>query len=199
MDSTTENLVTTSLTESSILQDGNRTSAESDSFGMVDYSVFGIMLSISLGIGIYFGFFGQSSKTTEEYLLGGRKMKTIPIAISLIASQLSGIAIMAVPAEIYMYGTQYALVVPLMAVVVLMINYIFLPVFYHNHIANCYEVMYSCFAEKVVCYGDSHCFAVPRDEIQFNDKEPDNISVCSGDPLLSASHALHSGIGLRPR
>lgn len=54
-------------------------------FGGVDYFVFFLMLSISTAIGIYFGCFGQNSQTTEEYLLGGRKMKTLPIAISLIA------------------------------------------------------------------------------------------------------------------
>ena len=55
-------------------------------FGSVDYTVFMVMLGVSTAIGIYFGFFGgENGQTTEEYLLGGRKMKTFPIAISLIA------------------------------------------------------------------------------------------------------------------
>jgi solute carrier family 5 (sodium-coupled monocarboxylate transporter), member 8/12 len=54
-------------------------------FGVVDYTVFGIMLAVSTSIGIYFGCFANTSQTTEEYLMGGRKMKTLPIAISLIA------------------------------------------------------------------------------------------------------------------
>ena len=52
-------------------------------FGWVDYGVFGVMLSLSSAIGLYFGCVGEQS--TEEYLLGGRNMKTIPIAISLVA------------------------------------------------------------------------------------------------------------------
>lgn len=55
-------------------------------FSTEDYSVFVVMLSISAGIGIYFGFFeGKKNQTTEDYLLGGRKMKIFPIAVSLIA------------------------------------------------------------------------------------------------------------------
>lgn len=51
----------------------------------IDYVVLCGLLSLSMGIGVYFGYFSKSEHTTEEYLLGGRKMKTIPIAISLIA------------------------------------------------------------------------------------------------------------------
>lgn len=54
-------------------------------FSAIDYGVFSTMLLVSTAIGIYFGYFDGKAKTTEEYLLGGRNMKTIPIAISLIA------------------------------------------------------------------------------------------------------------------
>ncbi|XP_050316643.1 sodium-coupled monocarboxylate transporter 1-like [Bactrocera neohumeralis] len=56
------------------------------SFGTIDYVVFVLMLSASLIIGIYFGFFGHGADNTDEYLLGGRRMKIIPIAFSLVAS-----------------------------------------------------------------------------------------------------------------
>lgn len=54
-------------------------------FSVIDYGVFGFMLLVSASIGVYFGYFDKREQTTEEYLLGGRKMKTIPIAISLVA------------------------------------------------------------------------------------------------------------------
>lgn len=54
-------------------------------FSGVDYSVFVVILSASLAIGIYFGFFSDDLKTAEDYLVGAHKMKTIPIAISLVA------------------------------------------------------------------------------------------------------------------
>lgn len=57
----------------------------SGQFQVLDYVVFISMLAISMAVGIYFGFFSGNNQSTEEYLLGGRRMKTLPIAISLIA------------------------------------------------------------------------------------------------------------------
>ena len=54
-------------------------------FNTIDYTVFILVLSISASVGIYFGFFKKGANTTDEYLLGSKQMKTLPIAISLIA------------------------------------------------------------------------------------------------------------------
>jgi solute carrier family 5 (sodium-coupled monocarboxylate transporter), member 8/12 len=109
-------------------------------FGAVDYTVFLVMLAVSTSVGIYFGCFAKSADSTEEYLMGGRRMKILPIAISLMASQISGVAIMTVPVEMYAYGTQYWMVVPAMMLVGVLLNYVIVPVFYDNHISNCYQV-----------------------------------------------------------
>lgn len=109
-------------------------------FGSVDYAVFVVILSLSAGIGVYFGFFRKGEDSTEEYLHGGHKMKVIPIAISLIASQLSGVTMMTVPAEMYFYGTQYYLLAPLMILVTFVVNS-FVQVFYENNLSNCNEYL----------------------------------------------------------
>lgn len=54
-------------------------------FGITDYTVFVLMLSVSAGIGVYFGFFSKAKNTTDEYLRGGKKMQALPIAISLVS------------------------------------------------------------------------------------------------------------------
>lgn len=54
-------------------------------FTGTDYTVFVVILSLSLAIGIYFGFFSDDLKTAEDYLVGGHRMRTIPIAISLVS------------------------------------------------------------------------------------------------------------------
>lgn len=61
-------------------------------FGMPDYTVFAVMLIVCGIIGIYFGFVKKSSGE-DEYLVGGRNMKTFPISLSLLASFISGITI----------------------------------------------------------------------------------------------------------
>lgn len=57
-------------------------------FGWPDYSVFVVMLATCACIGIYFGFIEKKSKQVADetdYLVGGRNMKTFPVAMSLIA------------------------------------------------------------------------------------------------------------------
>lgn len=109
-------------------------------FTGIDYAVFAVLLSGSLAVGIYFGFFSDELKTAEDYLVGGHQMRTIPIAISLVSSQLSAISIMTIPVEIYSYGWQYMLLLPTLLFIAVATNYLFLPVFYQNNIENCYVV-----------------------------------------------------------
>ncbi|XP_017073386.1 sodium-coupled monocarboxylate transporter 2 [Drosophila eugracilis] len=118
-------------------------------FNTNDYIVFALMLSISAAIGVYFGFFAKGEDTTEEYLMGGKRMKTIPIAISLVASQLSAISIMTIPAEMYAFGINWFFNVVCMVVVVPLLNYVVIPVFYNNNITNCYEYLEMRFCREV--------------------------------------------------
>lgn len=53
-------------------------------FSWVDYVVFVFMLAISAVVGVYWGFMKKQS-TQTEYLLGGRNMKVVPVAMSLVA------------------------------------------------------------------------------------------------------------------
>lgn len=54
-------------------------------FAAIDYCLFISILAASLAIGVYFGFFSKQLKTTEDYMIGGHKMKVLPVAISLMA------------------------------------------------------------------------------------------------------------------
>lgn len=79
-------------------------------FSAVNYAVFGSMLGMSALIGVYFGFVSKKKQdNTVEYLLGGKKMNFFPIAASLIASHISGATFLAVPAEVYAFGSEYML------------------------------------------------------------------------------------------
>lgn len=52
-------------------------------FGWIDYLVFGLTLSASALIGVYYAWRGVNS--TSEYLMGGKQMKILPVAISISA------------------------------------------------------------------------------------------------------------------
>lgn len=57
---------------------------EMQRFSWVDYVVFVFMLAISAVVGVYWGF--MKKQTTQiDYLLGGRNMKVVPVAMSLVA------------------------------------------------------------------------------------------------------------------
>lgn len=118
-------------------------------FGVWDYSIFGVMLAVSTAIGVYFGFFANTANTTDEYLMGGKRMKTIPIAISLVASQMSGVGILTIPAEIYSYGINYVFVTLSIVIVVPLLNLLIVPVFYNNNISNCYEYLAKRFDPRI--------------------------------------------------
>lgn len=53
-------------------------------FSWVDYVVFVFMLAISAVVGVYWGFMKKQS-TQADYLLGGRNMQVVPVAMSLVA------------------------------------------------------------------------------------------------------------------
>lgn len=55
-------------------------------FSWLDYTFFLGLLSLSALIGIYYGFFSKHKQNnTDEYILGGRSMKILPVATSMIA------------------------------------------------------------------------------------------------------------------
>lgn len=53
-------------------------------FGLIDYSLFGGLLGISLLIGLYFGLCSKQD-SASEYLQGGKSMAYFPVAISILA------------------------------------------------------------------------------------------------------------------
>lgn len=132
-------------------------------FHLIDYLVFGAMLLFSASVGVYFGYFSKSkksqskpststrhkdeklrgdfgSKSMLEYLLGSRKMKSFPVAMSLVASYISGVTVLGTPAEIYNYGTQYWLIVVSIFFMAFVVAYVYLPVFCSLKVGSSYEV-----------------------------------------------------------
>ncbi|KAJ2954396.1 hypothetical protein O0L34_g2659 [Tuta absoluta] len=123
-------------------------------FDWLDYLVFGVMLLLSAIIGIYFAFFASKKQnTTTEYLMGGKTMGILPISMSLIASYVSGISLLGLPAEMYTYGTQLWTIVLSEWAVSLSIAFIYLPVFYNLQITSAYEYLRLRFNHKVRLLG----------------------------------------------
>ncbi|XP_069699573.1 sodium-coupled monocarboxylate transporter 2-like [Periplaneta americana] len=118
-------------------------------FGWLDFTLFILMLGFSTLIGIYFGIWGRKEDTPKEYLHGGKTMNTTPVAISLVASFLSGIMMMGAPTEIYLYGTLYWLVSVCVVIVGVLTDIFYLPVFYELQLTSTYEYLQLRFSRRV--------------------------------------------------
>lgn len=142
-------------------------------FTRIDYAIIGLLVICSLAIGSYTAVYG--GRTTDDFLFGGYKMGSVPIALSLLArwffnafvinsrqfnanvhnfeqryyqpcecdfrfSQLSPLVILTMPVEIYSFGWQHTIFIPVLVLVMLALCYIFLPILYQNKLDNCYTV-----------------------------------------------------------
>ncbi|NWH94611.1 SC5A8 protein, partial [Aegithalos caudatus] len=110
-------------------------------FTVWDYVVFAAMLLISAIIGIYYAFVGGGQKTSKDFLMAGRSMSALPVALSLTASFMSAVTVLGTPAEIYRYGAIFCIFAITYALVVLCSAEIFLPVFYKLGITSTYEYL----------------------------------------------------------
>ena len=70
-----------------------------------DYLIFALFLAVSISIGIYFAISGGHQRTTQEFLMGNRKLRVLPTMLSLLVSYQSAIAILGFPAEMYTKGS----------------------------------------------------------------------------------------------
>lgn len=109
-------------------------------FTVWDYVVFAAVLLISAAIGIYYAFAGDSRETSKDFLMGGRRMHAVPVALSLTASFMSAVTVLGTPAEVYRFGMIYSLFGITYFLVVVITAEVFLPVFYKLGITSTYEV-----------------------------------------------------------
>ncbi|KAG8578428.1 hypothetical protein GDO81_010487 [Engystomops pustulosus] len=111
------------------------------SFTVWDYLVFAFMLLISAVIGIYYAFAGGGQKTSKDFLMGGRSMTAVPVALSLTASFMSAVTVLGTPAEVYRFGAMFSIFAITYTFVVVISSEVYLPVFYRLGITSTYEYL----------------------------------------------------------
>lgn len=118
--------------------DGSR---DIGSFVVWDYVVFAGMLLISAAIGIYYAFAGGGQQTSKDFLMGGRSLTAVPVALSLTASFMSAVTVLGTPAEVYRFGAMFSIFGITYFLVVVISAEVFLPVFYRLGITSTYEYL----------------------------------------------------------
>src|SRR6218665_461798 len=106
-----------------------------------DYLIFVGFLGISLAIGIYHSLTGGRQKTVAEFIMGNRRLKVIPTAISLIATFRSPILLLGMTAEMYSYGIQYLFsAIFALTFALLIVERIIVPWLYPMKLVSIYDV-----------------------------------------------------------
>uniref|UniRef100_A0A672RL75 Sodium-coupled monocarboxylate transporter 1-like n=1 Tax=Sinocyclocheilus grahami TaxID=75366 RepID=A0A672RL75_SINGR len=124
-------------------------------FSVWDYVVFAGLILFAAGIGLFQAIRGRKETSSEEFLLGGRQMTAVPVALSLTASFMSGITVIGTPAEAYMYGTAFWLFVFSYAIMSTISAEIFVPLFYRLSITSTYEYLEMRFNKLLRVIGTS--------------------------------------------
>ncbi|XP_069941822.1 sodium-coupled monocarboxylate transporter 2 isoform X3 [Cherax quadricarinatus] len=119
-------------------------------FTPVDYTVLSLMLVASAGIGVVSAIRSRGKASTQEYLLGGRNMSPLPVAISLLGGWISAISFVGNPTEIYFFGTQLTTILLGTVPGSLFAGYIILPIFYKLKIVSINEYLELRFGSKLL-------------------------------------------------
>ena len=80
---------------------------EAISLHWADYVVVGLVLLLSVSIGIFFRCFDRKKKSVDDFLLAEKGVSFFPIAVSLFMSGTAGVSVLGDPVEVYRYGAVY--------------------------------------------------------------------------------------------
>lgn len=107
-------------------------------FDALDWTVVAIYLVATLLIGAAFY---RKHETAHDYLLAGRSMSWFPIAISIIATDLSALSYMGIPAIVYRTDLKYILSAFLFPLQMALVVAIFIPLLYRLNVFTVYEYL----------------------------------------------------------
>jgi len=147
----------------------------------LDWGVVVVYAAAMLAIGFYYA---RRMKTSEEYYLGGRKMKPSMVGLSLFATLLSTISYLAVPGELMKHGPIALLNVVALPVVFVIVGYLLIPFIMRLPITSAYEILETKFGRPTRLFG-SAVFLLIR-------------LVWMGLVVFTASKVIVPAIGLSP-
>lgn len=125
------------------------------SFSVWDYVVFVGIILAAAGIGLFQAIRNRKETSSAEFLLGGRQMTAVPVAMSLTASFMSGITVIGTPAEAYWFGAAFWLFGFSYAIMSATTAEVFVPLFYRLGITSAYEYLELRFSRHLRLIGTS--------------------------------------------
>ncbi len=113
-------------------------SADTRHLSAIDWSVIGAYALGMLAVGIYYS---RKSKTTDEYLLGGRTMSSWSVGLSLFATLLSTISYLAVPSEMIHRGPMILFGIASYPFIIAVVGWLLIPRIMQFRVTTAYEIL----------------------------------------------------------
>jgi SSS family solute:Na+ symporter len=104
----------------------------------LDWSVIGLYAVGMLAVGWYYS---RRTATTEDYLLGGRKMRPLGVGLSLFATLLSTISYLAYPGEMIRYGPMILAMVVAYPFVAMVVGWLMIPFIMKLRVTSAYQIL----------------------------------------------------------
>ncbi|CAN8001811.1 unnamed protein product, partial [Ixodes hexagonus] len=124
-------------------------------FILLEYAMFGTLMTVNLCLGLYFSFFRLTGKvTTDEMFLGSRTLRTIPLGVSVVASIMSALGIVSFTGYHYTYGIHLTWASLTFILMLPFLVYIVIPVFYNLRVVSVFQYVrmrYNVYIELVSC------------------------------------------------
>lgn len=116
-------------------------------FSWIDYSVFGLYLAVSVGVGLWSA--RKKSGDLRDYFLAGTGMGSFLVALSILAALFSGISYLAGPAEIYKHGLGFGYAALALFIATPITSIWILPKFFKSRFITAYEFLEERFSLSV--------------------------------------------------
>ncbi len=118
----------------------------------LDWAVIALYGAGLLGVGWYFS---RRTTTREEYLLGGRRMRSTAVGLSLFASLMSTISYLAWPGEMLLHGPIYLGLVLGYPLAFLFTGWLIIPTIMKLRVTSAYEILDARLGPTVRTVGSS--------------------------------------------
>lgn len=116
----------------------------------LDWAVVVLYAIGMLAVGVYYSF---RTRTSEEYYLGGRRMRPSMVGLSLFATMVSTITYLAIPGEMIQHGPVYLVVIAGIPITFLIVGYGLIPYIMRLPITSGYEILENRFGRPVRLLG----------------------------------------------
>ncbi len=105
---------------------------------ILDWIVIGMYAAGMLAVG---GYFSRKTKTSEDYLLGGRSMRSWTIGLSLFASLFSAISYLSLPGEVIEFGPMLLCGLLAYPLAYVLVGWFLIPAIMEAKVSSAYELL----------------------------------------------------------